>query len=41
MRCNKCKFTAVYASFKLEPRPSLKWDEAVEVRPDNYGDQYD
>lgn len=37
MRCRKCGFTAVRASFKVEPRPSLKWDEAIVVQPDNFG----
>ena len=34
MRCLHCKFEAVHSSFKLEKRPSLKWDEAVERWPD-------
>jgi ribosomal protein L37AE/L43A len=38
LRCRQCGFTAVRASFKLDKRPSLKWDEAQEVQPDNYGD---
>jgi ribosomal protein L37AE/L43A len=38
MRCRACGFKAIRASFKVEPRPSLKWDEAREVQPDNYGD---
>jgi ribosomal protein L37AE/L43A len=35
MRCNSCKFTAVPASFRLEKRPSLKWDEAAERYSDD------
>lgn len=34
MRCRQCGFTAVHASFRLEKRPSLKWDEAIQVKPD-------
>jgi len=33
MHCRNCGFKAVSTSFKLEQRPSLKWDEAVNVQP--------
>jgi hypothetical protein len=35
MRCARCSFKAVPSSFKLEKRPSLKWDEARSI----YGDE--
>ena len=34
MRCSKCRFAAVPTSFKLEPRPGLRWDEATENHPE-------
>jgi hypothetical protein len=37
MRCRGCGFKAVRSSFKLEKRPSLKWDNVREVQP--YGDE--
>jgi ribosomal protein L37AE/L43A len=36
LRCKSCGFTAVHASFNLEKRPSLKWDEAIEIRGETY-----
>lgn len=33
MRCSKCGFEGEPKQFKVAKRPSLKWDEAREVRP--------